>query len=300
MTHCTRTPPSQGLCDPGGGRARGGGGQLDRRLHQRQHGGGRARPGEPFPTGAGRESACATPALPCRHVASIAPVAVGRERASSLTLVMHHREEARGTPPPVQVLGLALLNSAGPISAEGFSIEAWERDAAERQPPPRWLAAGISQALIWYLERTVPGTLQWLYPTRPERTRGWLTDEIERAGEPARPPRASPPRSLARWRRAWPRCAAHAEPGLARPNACVRVTNACVCMCVCVCVRTQPPTWARSTCLPASSTSRRPGRWRGSSRSASRSPCWSCRCAPRGPALPPFLSFAELRRPPPC
>jgi hypothetical protein len=41
----------------------------------------------------------------------------------------------------------------------------------------------VANGLFWYLERTVPGTLKWLYPTAPQRTEGWLATEITRAGE---------------------------------------------------------------------------------------------------------------------
>eukprot|EP00983_Pelagomonas_calceolata_P092361 1157654-Pelagomonas_calceolata.AAC.4 len=39
----------------------------------------------------------------------------------------------------------------------------------------------ITNALFWYLERTIPGTLKWLYPTAPDRADKWLAEEIYRS-----------------------------------------------------------------------------------------------------------------------
>lgn len=41
----------------------------------------------------------------------------------------------------------------------------------------------VAGGLFWYLERTIPGTLKWLYPSAPERADEWLAEEIYRAGK---------------------------------------------------------------------------------------------------------------------
>ncbi|KXZ45010.1 hypothetical protein GPECTOR_59g617 [Gonium pectorale] len=90
---------------------------------------------------------------------------------------------------PGLVRGLVLLNSAGPIDAS-FDPAAWRAAvAAGRRPPPAVIVSAVSSALFWYLERTVPSTLKWLYPTNPAKADEWLQQEILRAGAaPARPP----------------------------------------------------------------------------------------------------------------
>ncbi len=69
-----------------------------------------------------------------------------------------------------------LLNSAGPITP-GYDPA---RPAPPRSPPPALLASAISAALLFYLERTIEGTLKWLYPTNPGNADKWLGDEIYR------------------------------------------------------------------------------------------------------------------------
>ncbi|PNW74124.1 hypothetical protein CHLRE_13g586350v5 [Chlamydomonas reinhardtii] len=82
---------------------------------------------------------------------------------------------------PALVKGLVLLNSAGPVDAS-FNIEAWRAAvAAGRKAPPALVVSAISSALFWYLERTVPSTLKWLYPTNPAKADEWLAAEILRA-----------------------------------------------------------------------------------------------------------------------
>jgi len=81
---------------------------------------------------------------------------------------------------PDLVRGLVLLNSAGPID-KAYSDADWERQRAAKKAPPTWVVQAVSSGLFWYLERTVPGTLKWLYPTAPQRTEGWLATEISRA-----------------------------------------------------------------------------------------------------------------------
>ncbi|GIL75483.1 hypothetical protein Vretimale_8119 [Volvox reticuliferus] len=82
---------------------------------------------------------------------------------------------------PQLVRGLVLLNSAGPVDP-AFNIEAWRAAvAAGRRAPPAAIVSAVSAALFWYLERTVPSTLKWLYPTNPEKADEWLQREILRA-----------------------------------------------------------------------------------------------------------------------
>jgi len=81
---------------------------------------------------------------------------------------------------PSLVEGLALLNSAGPIDGS-FSIQQWEEQARTKTAPPKWIVQLITNALFWYLERTIPGTLKWLYPTAPDRADKWLAEEIYRS-----------------------------------------------------------------------------------------------------------------------
>jgi hypothetical protein len=38
----------------------------------------------------------------------------------------------------------------------------------------------LPRGLFWYLERTVKGTLKWLYPTNVPRADEWLGEEIYR------------------------------------------------------------------------------------------------------------------------
>ncbi|KAG2443487.1 hypothetical protein HXX76_001840 [Chlamydomonas incerta] len=82
---------------------------------------------------------------------------------------------------PALVKGLVLLNSAGPVDGS-FNIDAWRAAvAAGRKAPPALVVSAISSALFWYLERTVPSTLKWLYPTNPAKADEWLATEILRA-----------------------------------------------------------------------------------------------------------------------
>ncbi|KAG2443194.1 hypothetical protein HYH02_009271 [Chlamydomonas schloesseri] len=82
---------------------------------------------------------------------------------------------------PALVAGLVLLNSAGPVDGT-FSIDAWRAAvAAGRKAPPALVVSAVSSALFWYLERTVPSTLKWLYPTNPAKADEWLATEILRA-----------------------------------------------------------------------------------------------------------------------
>ncbi|EFJ50097.1 hypothetical protein VOLCADRAFT_89124 [Volvox carteri f. nagariensis] len=82
---------------------------------------------------------------------------------------------------PPLVRGLVLLNSAGPIDPS-FNIDSWRAAVAAGRPaPPALLVSAISSALFWYLERTVPSTLKWLYPTNPAKADEWLEREILRA-----------------------------------------------------------------------------------------------------------------------
>ncbi|KAG2497218.1 hypothetical protein HYH03_004807 [Edaphochlamys debaryana] len=82
---------------------------------------------------------------------------------------------------PGLVRGLVLLNSAGPVDP-GFDEATWRKAvAAGRKAPPKLLVQALASALFWYLERTVPSTLRWLYPTNPDRADKWLQQEILRA-----------------------------------------------------------------------------------------------------------------------
>lgn len=81
---------------------------------------------------------------------------------------------------PQLVRGLVLLNSAGPIDP-GFNSQRWQQQVAAKTPPPPWLVKAVSSALFWYLERSVPGTLKWVYPVQPQRADDWLAGEIGRA-----------------------------------------------------------------------------------------------------------------------
>ncbi|GLC43944.1 hypothetical protein PLESTB_000212500 [Pleodorina starrii] len=82
---------------------------------------------------------------------------------------------------PGLVRGLVLLNSAGPVDPS-FDIAAWRAAvAAGRRAPPAAVVSAVSSALFWYLERTVPSTLKWLYPTNPAKADEWLAQEILRA-----------------------------------------------------------------------------------------------------------------------
>lgn len=78
--------------------------------------------------------------------------------------------------------GLVLVNSAGPIDPT-FNLQSLNQS---RTPPPKLVVDSVSQALFWYLERTIPGTLKWLYPTTPQRADIWLAEEIYRAACDAR------------------------------------------------------------------------------------------------------------------
>jgi pimeloyl-ACP methyl ester carboxylesterase len=89
---------------------------------------------------------------------------------------------------PSLVKGLVLINSAGPIEPD-FSAEAHARavaDKARKGPPPEAVARAATAALMAYLERTVPGQLEWLYPSDAAPARGWLADEIRRAAADGR------------------------------------------------------------------------------------------------------------------
>ncbi|GFR49192.1 hypothetical protein Agub_g11217, partial [Astrephomene gubernaculifera] len=82
---------------------------------------------------------------------------------------------------PGLLRGLVLVNSAGPIDPS-FTPAAWRAAVAARRPaPPALLVSAVSTALFWYLERTVPSTLRWLYPTNPDKADQWLAQEILRA-----------------------------------------------------------------------------------------------------------------------
>lgn len=81
---------------------------------------------------------------------------------------------------PPLVSGLVLLNSAGPIDAK-FDIASWREAADKKKAPPKIIVQTVSALLFWYLERTISGTLKWLYPTDPSRADAWLEEEIFRA-----------------------------------------------------------------------------------------------------------------------
>ncbi|GIL51391.1 hypothetical protein Vafri_7390 [Volvox africanus] len=82
---------------------------------------------------------------------------------------------------PPLVRGLVLLNSAGSVDPN-FNIDVWRSAVAEGRPaPPAFIVSAISSALFWYLERTVPSTLKWLYPANPKKADEWLQREILRA-----------------------------------------------------------------------------------------------------------------------
>lgn len=78
---------------------------------------------------------------------------------------------------PQLVSGLALINSAGPITPNYDAASA----PPPRSAPPEAFVAGLTAALLFYLERSIPETLRKCYPTAPHRADAWLAEEIYRA-----------------------------------------------------------------------------------------------------------------------
>ncbi|WIA23323.1 hypothetical protein OEZ85_000090 [Tetradesmus obliquus] len=82
---------------------------------------------------------------------------------------------------PSLVAGLALLNSAGPVTPGYTAADAAAAAAATSPSPNPWLVRAGTAALMLYLRSSIAKQLKWLYPTNPDNADEWLEQEIYRA-----------------------------------------------------------------------------------------------------------------------
>ncbi|WIA43807.1 hypothetical protein OEZ86_010225, partial [Tetradesmus obliquus] len=82
---------------------------------------------------------------------------------------------------PSLVAGLALLNSAGPVTPGYTAADAAAAAAATSPSPNPWLVQAGTAALMLYLRSSIAKQLKWLYPTNPDNADEWLEQEIYRA-----------------------------------------------------------------------------------------------------------------------
>jgi pimeloyl-ACP methyl ester carboxylesterase len=87
---------------------------------------------------------------------------------------------------PELVAGLALVNTAGPVTP-GVTEEQVQALVSEtRKPPASWFVRATTFGLMAYLQNSIGKQLQWLYPTNPQNADKWLEQEIYRAACDAR------------------------------------------------------------------------------------------------------------------